>query len=376
MVDKQNFIEKIRFYRNKLGMTQAELAEKMHVSFQAISSWECGNTLPDLDNLCELSSVLGVPVDTLLRNQNFSDEQSFIGIDGGGTSTEFALFTNKGRILKCFKLPGTNASNVGVSYVLSIFCQGIDCCLSTGRPVKGIFMGCAGGLLDEVYKKLSEIYPDIPIHIDSDGVNALLSADGDAAMICGTGMVFFRHEPNGSYKKFAGWGHEFGDYGSAYNYGREAICAARAYEDGVKLSSLIYSIMKENLGAQTIKAGTNELKDVSEIAGKAYIIFEAYKQNDPYAEEIIHSEMKRLARVVQSVCPKGGRIIACGGINQHYGNITLPILKQYVSENTEFILPALPPIYGACRAACRYFDIPTDEGFFKTFSSDYRKITF
>lgn len=375
MVNKKNFSEKIRFYRNKIGITQTELAEKLHVSFQAISNWERGNTLPDLDNLCDLSSIFGVSLDVLIKDQTYSDEKLFIGIDGGGSSTEFVLFSSSGRIFKHIRLQGTNATTIGVLNAIAVFQSGIDGCLSTNSEVQGIFMGCAGNFLEEIVKKLSAKYPHIPIRIDSDGVNALLSDNGDAAMICRTGTVFIRHEPNGLYRTFAGWGYQFGDFGSSYNFGREAICAAMAYEDGVESSPLIYSHIKEKLDKQGVIEAMTGLKDVSSIAEKAYIIFEAYNQGDAYAEEIIHSEMKRLARIVKSVCPNGGKIIACGDINQHYGHITLPILAQYVSENIEFILPELPPIYGACREACRRFGVSIDEEFFNNFASDYRKMT-
>ena len=373
MVDKKAFSEKIRFYRNKSGMTQTELAGRLHVSFQAVSSWECGNTLPDLDNLCELAALLGVSTDELLREKSSADTPVYIGIDGGGSSTEFALFTAEGHILTCFKLSGSNASNVGVPGALSVFYRGIDGCLAKNAAVRGIFMGCAGGHLDEVLKNLTEKYRDIPIYIDSDGVNALLSADGDAAMISGTGTVFLRHEPNGGYRKFAGWGHAWGDYGSAYNLGKEAVCAALAYEEDIESSPLLYALVKEKLGAQNVRAATRGWCDVSGIAKLAPVVFEAYRQNDPYAEAILRHEMKNLARIAAGVCPNGGRIIACGGINQHFGDITLPILGEYVPKNIEFVLPTLPPVYGACREACRRFGVSCGEDFFSTFLADYRQ---
>ena len=375
MIDAKLLGERIRFQRTKLGLTQAELAEKVHVSFQAVSGWECGNALPDLENLCLLAEFFGVSVDSFLQKQLSVDERVFIGVDGGGTSTEFALFTAKGRILKCFKLAGTNATTIGVSSALAIFYKGIDACLALNNSVQGIFMGCAGGMLEDIAKKLSKRYPDIPILIDSDGVNALLSSDGDAAMICGTGMVFLRHESGGNYRKFAGWGHTFGDFGSAYNFGCAAIREALAFEDGIEASSLIYSLLKEKLGVQKIRDAVRALKDVSKIAELAPIIFEAYAQNDRFANDIIHSEEKALARIACGVCAGGGKIIACGGINQHYGDVTLPILRQYVPENIEFVLPELPPIYGACREACRRFGVPASEEFFKNFASDYEKLS-
>lgn len=375
MVDKKIFGERIRARRSEIGLTQSELAEKLNVSFQAVSGWECGNTLPDLDNLCELSVIFGAPIDELLKERESADVPTFIGVDGGGSSTEFLLFTADGHVLFCVKLAGTNATTIGLSAALLIFYRGIDACLAKQTKIQGIFMGCAGGLLDEVVKNLSEKYRDIPICVDSDGVNALRSADGDAAMILGTGSVFLRREPDGSYRKFGGWGHAWGDFGSAFNLGREAIIASLAYEDGVETSPLICALTKEKINAQSMRAYARSKPEVSLVAKHASVIFDAYRQNDPYAEQILRGEMKRLAATVRSVCPKGGRILACGGINEHYGDLILPILREYVPENIEFVLPSLPPIYGACREALRRFGVAQGKKFFENFSADYKRLT-
>ena len=60
--------EKIFFHRRRLKLTQAQLAEKLHVSFQAVSGWENSATLPDVEKLCKLSCIFGVSLDDLLKN--------------------------------------------------------------------------------------------------------------------------------------------------------------------------------------------------------------------------------------------------------------------------------------------------------------------
>ena len=55
--------------RKELGLTQKELAERLMVSDKAVSRWETGHGMPDLDNLEALSSVLGVSVAELLRGE-------------------------------------------------------------------------------------------------------------------------------------------------------------------------------------------------------------------------------------------------------------------------------------------------------------------
>ena len=52
--------------RKACGLTQQALAEKLHVSFQAVSKWENGNTCPDVELLPRLAAVLQISVDALL----------------------------------------------------------------------------------------------------------------------------------------------------------------------------------------------------------------------------------------------------------------------------------------------------------------------
>ena len=51
---------RIRSFREKIGMGQKELAEKLSVSANAVSNWECGRGRPDLSLLPLLCDVLGV----------------------------------------------------------------------------------------------------------------------------------------------------------------------------------------------------------------------------------------------------------------------------------------------------------------------------
>ena len=51
--------EKIREYRQKQGLTQDALAAELHVSSQAVSKWENGQTMPDISLLLPLSRFLG-----------------------------------------------------------------------------------------------------------------------------------------------------------------------------------------------------------------------------------------------------------------------------------------------------------------------------
>ena len=57
----------IQHLRKNAGMTQKELAEKLNISFQSVSKWENGDTLPDTGILLALCDELDTTADRLLR---------------------------------------------------------------------------------------------------------------------------------------------------------------------------------------------------------------------------------------------------------------------------------------------------------------------
>lgn len=58
------FIKKLR---KEKGLTQQQLADKLNVTFQAVSKWENGETLPDTGLLLDLCDELSTTADTLLN---------------------------------------------------------------------------------------------------------------------------------------------------------------------------------------------------------------------------------------------------------------------------------------------------------------------
>ena len=55
--------------RNKAGLSQDELAKKTYVTRQAVSRWENGETIPNVDTLKLLSELFDVSIDTLLATK-------------------------------------------------------------------------------------------------------------------------------------------------------------------------------------------------------------------------------------------------------------------------------------------------------------------
>ena len=55
----------LAYFRKENGLTQAQLAEKLNYSDKAISRWELGDTLPDINVLYQLCEFYGIDMNTL-----------------------------------------------------------------------------------------------------------------------------------------------------------------------------------------------------------------------------------------------------------------------------------------------------------------------
>ncbi|HAU65883.1 MAG: hypothetical protein A2017_17540 [Lentisphaerae bacterium GWF2_44_16] len=89
MIDKVMMGTYIAKKRRSLGMTQIDLATKLHVSFQAVSKWERGLSLPDNATLNHVCKVLGInegwhifEMASSMSYQNLVDDVNARGITG------------------------------------------------------------------------------------------------------------------------------------------------------------------------------------------------------------------------------------------------------------------------------------------------------
>lgn len=92
-MDIRKIGEYIQSLRKKKGITQTQLGDRLNVSYQAVSKWERGETLPDTSLLLDLSSILETTVDNILNggeklmnyNKKISTKDIKLGIDNLST---------------------------------------------------------------------------------------------------------------------------------------------------------------------------------------------------------------------------------------------------------------------------------------------------
>lgn len=119
--------------RSEKGMTQKALAERLFVSNKAVSKWENGQSLPDINLLEPLAKTLGVTVPELLHGERLSEGGSAEGWQDGpqdGVFTEEALkkwFSESDAAIRANRPDRKERRRRGVLlYVASILLSGVE----------------------------------------------------------------------------------------------------------------------------------------------------------------------------------------------------------------------------------------------------------
>lgn len=61
--------ENIYSQRRRLSMSQEQLADSLGVSRQAVSKWETGEAVPELDKLTAIAQLFGISIDALVHGE-------------------------------------------------------------------------------------------------------------------------------------------------------------------------------------------------------------------------------------------------------------------------------------------------------------------
>lgn len=364
---------RIRELRQEKKLTQSEFAEILGVSFQAVSSWERGIAPPELENLIRIATFFEVLVDDLLRPRA---ESLYLGIDGGGTKTEFTVVFSDGRIISGMKKKGCNPNDVGFMGLKDIIAGGIHDICKEFPSLKSVFCGIAGITLgnyaDRLRSELKMRFPNLKIEIKNDAFNLLAINDGaEIAVISGTGSVVFVKAKDG-FKRLGGWGYIFDSAGSGFDIGRDAVRLALLEEDNMEKPSLLSRLLLERMGVSTAWEHISTLYSEGRayIAGLSSVVFDAYAQGDKNAERIINNNAKALAELLNRAVELYGVnpvAIASGGIFEHYPKVMTSHIKKY--SDVRLLLCDVSPVYGACRNACGADCTVSAEQFYQNFKN-------
>ena len=90
-----NIADRIRYLRDKSGLTQTDLANKLGISRSAVNSWEMSLTSPSLANLVEMSKIFKVSLDYLVS----ASEKLLVDISDLSTEEKEVIL----KLIGCFQ---------------------------------------------------------------------------------------------------------------------------------------------------------------------------------------------------------------------------------------------------------------------------------
>lgn len=286
------------------------------------------------------------------------NDMRIVGIDAGGTKTEFLLCDEKENIINRVLLGTGNPNDIGIGACLELLGNGLDKLLGNDLP-DAVFAGVSGGGFgenrDKIKAFLSERYPDARVDNGTDAINLLYCADTDktcGALICGTGSALFIKRGD-EVLRVGGWGHLFDLGGSAYDVGRDAIRVLLEAEetDPDKLNTPLCKLILARLGCSAHESiGDLYAKGKAYIASFAPIVFEALDMGDKTALRIAQENAQAVANRISLAVSAFGEIerIVCAG-----GLFLAPAFFSELSNRVDIplIIPDISPAMGACRKA-------------------------
>ncbi len=285
----------------------------------------------------------------------------YLGIDGGGTKTEFYLTDAEGFLLGSCILGASNPNDIGLDATCALLGKGIEKATEGyDRAAISAFAGIAGAATGDNAAQITDFlrtFGFAKADAASDVRSSLAACLGDEdgiAVIMGTGSVAYAQRGE-QILRAGGYGYLFGDAGSGFALGQGAILAALQAEDGSGAPTLLHDLV----AAQCDKARVlDALADFyhggkTEIARYAPLVFDAHAQGDAVATEILSRNVHAIADLVRAIgnrLDKGHvRVVLCGGLTAQSRHI-LPLLQDALANDTltyALSISKAAPIQGA-----------------------------
>ncbi|MGY3749956.1 N-acetylglucosamine kinase [Vagococcus acidifermentans] len=228
-----------------------------------------------------------------------------VGVDCGGTSTEAAAYTLSGHLLVMEK---TGPGNVIIGYDAAVrhIKEALGKIFDRLDPsaCQLITLGVAGidssGLRAKLSAELAGFPPEKILLSDAQlAYYSVLQGEAGILLISGTGSIAVAKDAEGNWQRAGGWGHLFGDEGSAYDIAAAGIKSClKEYDEGKKAGLLTQQILAYFQAVDVFDLLKKSYQlDKSRLAALSKVIA-ASADTDPQAAEILQAAGKKLARPV------------------------------------------------------------------------------
>jgi N-acetylglucosamine kinase-like BadF-type ATPase len=308
----------------------------------------------------------------------------FLGVDGGGTKTAFALIDRQGQVLARNEQGSAYYLEVGMegaADVLARGCAGLFAAAGvTANDIAFAFFGLPAYGEDRAVQAQLDALPRAVLGhgrylCDNDMVcswaGSLACADG-ISVIAGTGsMAYGRIDGQGA--RAGGWGELFSDEGSAYWIARAGLALFSRMSDGRAPRGPLHGLLRTRLALQDdldlCQVVYGELKgERSKVAALSRLVSEAAALGDAQAVAILESAALEVAALVDAVRGQLGvdpgtevTVSYSGGLFGVDGPLRAPFARALAASSAgayRLLAPRLPPVLGAAVYAAHQVGIP------------------
>lgn len=308
---------------------------------------------------------------------------SFLGVDGGGTKTDFLLIDESGHVLAARRGGSAYYPEVGVEALRTMLEQGIRGTLAQASVLPAdVTFGCIGlpaygedsaltSRLDEIAGAILPRERYVCVNDMVCGWAAALGGRDGINIVAGTGSIAYGEYESRSARA-GGWGELFSDEGSAYWIAREGLSLFARMSDGRAEAGPLRDLVREyfrlrsDIDVCAAVYGPPPMAR-SEIAALAPVVARAVRAGDIQARRLFGTAAAELAAIVHAVCdrlavPAGVPLPVSysGGMFQPDSLLT-PLLEEILDKSGrcyEFAAPRLSPRAGAALYAAKLTGTP------------------
>ena len=302
----------------------------------------------------------------------------FIGVDGGGSKTAFALSYANGIPIAQTESIGCSYQSVGLERAADIIADGIKkCSAQTGEPLENCAYCCIGipcwGENAEsdtaLYELLKQKLSGVPIKAVNDVEVAWAGAQEcrpGIHIVAGTGSITYGVAPDGKTARCGGWNEFFGDEGSCYWIGKEAMSLFTKEADGRAAKGALYEIVRQELrladDMDFIDLVIREYAPYRDkVAAFQRFAAQAAQEGDTEAIALYERAAHELALMVQALkrelrFPDGTKVSYSGGLFQTGDLILAPLKREVTALHCALEAPKKSGVEGAWLLAVHNFE--------------------
>ena len=113
--------DRLKEAREAHDLSQAALADQLHVTRQAVSKWENGKAVPGIDILTELSRLYGMSLDQLIRGEEVEQNPAGVAADAGKEEQKWISGWEQCALLAAGSLVASMVPFIGMLFPIGVY---------------------------------------------------------------------------------------------------------------------------------------------------------------------------------------------------------------------------------------------------------------